>query len=249
MASTNGRGQMWTGIILILLGAIALLDRLLIFRLMGRFFELMEVWWPSFWIALGLAWLVLVRPRKKLAPLLMVLIGAILQVGELGIFWWWTWDRMWPLVLVGIGLWMLAARVRPGSFGTEGGTREFSGEALDAFVLCGALERAVTSPAFRGGEATAVCGGMALDLTRAKLAPGEQRMKLFALCGGIELRVPQEMNVVIQGTPLLGSIEDTRPAAAPSAKELTAAELAAAPVTPPRLLVDASAILGAIEIR
>ncbi len=60
---------------------------------------------------------------------------------------------------------------------------------MNTFVIWGGIERAVTSQQFRGGEATALMGGIELDLRRAQLAPGEQQLTLTAVMGGIAIRM------------------------------------------------------------
>ncbi len=245
------------GILLIVVGAGLLFNRRFLFDAINLVFRTLDDWWPMFYVLLGVAWLAIWRPRRKAIPMMLILGGIILQVSELRIFQWWTWRSMWPLILVGMGVWMLLVRMKPQgpagaadpvAFTSPDGVKEISGEAVDSFVVFGGLERALTSQSFRGGEATAMFGGIDLDLRRARLAPGDQRMKLFALCGGIELTVPREMNVVLQGAPILGSIEDSREPV--PAQEVTAADLAASPAAAPsRLVVDGFAIFGGIEVK
>ena len=60
---------------------------------------------------------------------------------------------------------------------------------------------------FRGGELTAVMGGIELDLRNASI-DGAATLNVFAVWGGIEIKVPGDWSVISQGIPILGGIED-----------------------------------------
>jgi predicted membrane protein len=51
-------------------------------------------------------------------------------------------------------------------------------------------------------------GGCELDLRHAAI-DGEAVIEIFALWGGIEIRVPEDWTVVSRVTPLLGGVDDT----------------------------------------
>jgi len=241
------QGSAWRhllpGIFLVALGVLFLLDEFYVWQF-GRF---MSTWWPSLLIAFGVICL-LNRPQRVVGPLILIAIGVIFQVERLDRFYWWSMHNLWPVILIVLGLAMLYSRMHPRTPRSTGNPGEISGEEVDAFVILGGLERAATSPNFHGGNATAILGGMDLDLTRAQLAPGENHLKVTAVFGGVEIRVPQSWQVTVQGTPLLGGIGDSRAPAAPA--PLTAAELAAAPFAPAgRLVVDGFAMFGGIEVK
>ncbi|TAK23902.1 MAG: PspC domain-containing protein [Chloroflexota bacterium] len=42
--------------------------------------------------------------RQRAVGLLLVALGAMFFVGQLGIFSWWNWSVMWPLILVAVGV-------------------------------------------------------------------------------------------------------------------------------------------------
>ena len=84
------------------------------------------------------------------------------------------------------------------------------------------LERTSRSQSFRGGDLTAVMGGVGLDLRGAKLAPEGATLDVFAMWGGIELTVPEGWRVDLTVVPLLGGFEDrTRAADTMEAQVLT----------------------------
>ena len=235
--AVGSRSRLWSGLILITLGVLFLLDRLGYIR----FGEFVETWWPVALIVFGLWCLLVGRRRRWGFSVFLIALGVLLEGERLGWFGWWSLHNLWPLLLILTGVWLLVGRLRASAPQEFAGMKEESGEIVDAFVIWGGLERAVVSKQFRGGEATALMGGIELDLRRTELAPGEQRLKLTALMGGIKVRVPENWQVTVEGTPLMGGIEDSRkPAAA-----------AAAPDTTPaggRLVVQGLALMGGIEV-
>jgi len=90
-----------------------------------------------------------------------------------------------------------------------------------------------SSQNFRGGELTAVMGGIELDLRNASI-DGSATINVFAVWGGIEIKVPGDWTVISQGVPILGGIEDrTVP---PMDRSKT-------------LFIQGYAIMGGVEIR
>jgi predicted membrane protein len=81
-----------------------------------------------------------------------------------------------------------------------------------------------------------IFGSAEIDLRNAKLAGGQATLVLSAVFGGIEVAVPREWEVVLEGSPVLGSIESRKTAASEGAKTGT-------------LHVKGSAVFGSIEIK
>jgi hypothetical protein len=117
------------------------------------------------------------------------------------------WD-MWPTLLVffgGILVWQSFSGPRLRSPGPDDNT------VVTAMAVLGSVVRGNNSPAFRGGELTAVLGACEIDLRNAAI-DGEAVVEIFALWGGIEIRVPDDWTIVSRVTPILGGVEDkTRP--------------------------------------
>jgi predicted membrane protein len=88
------------------------------------------------------------------------------------------------------------------------------------------------SQEFAGGEINAVMGAVEIDLRQAAIA-AEAVLHLSVIMGGVEIRVPREWSVSVNGTPVLGGIEDkTSPPMAPGK----------------RLVIEGSVIMGGVEI-
>lgn len=186
-------------------------------------------YWPVVLIAIGL--LGLVQGTSKVGSLIALVVGVWALAYNLGYVSLEIW-QFWPLVIVAIGL-SLVKRALVG----EKATSQESGEPLDrvnAFAIMGGVVRTSSSSAFRGGELSAIMGGCELDLTQAQLAGDEAVIDVFALWGGVEIRVPDTWGVVGRVQPIMGAFEDkTRPPR--DAKT--------------RLVVRGVAIMGGVEVK
>jgi predicted membrane protein len=111
-----------------------------------------------------------------------------------------------------------------------------AGADMDVTAIMSGQERRVTSSAFKGGRVTAVMGGAEIDLTGAALDGGKATVELTAIMGAIEITVPRDWKVVLDGTPILGSVTDARRSVADAEAKST-------------LYVKATAIMGGVEIK
>jgi len=125
------------------------------------------------------------------------------------------------------------SRRRGAIFG--GGAVEDSNSTLNAFALLGGFKRSNDAQDFRGGEATAILGGCEIDLRRASIKEGEAVLHLVAIMGGVELRVPEDWSVVMQGVPILGGFEDKTRSIGPESTK--------------RLIVRGYAVMGGVEVK
>ena len=113
---------------------------------------------------------------------------------------------LWPLLLVFVGVylvWQGVSSPRPQSADLNA--------TVSAMAILGGVARGNNSRAFKGGDLTAIMGGCELDLRQASLE-AEAVLDVFALWGGIEIRVPDDWTVVSHVVPILGGFDDkTRP--------------------------------------
>jgi hypothetical protein len=215
------------GLCLLTLGVLFLLDRTgtIDFWEYGRY-------WPVFLIALGLA--KLFQPEGRGFGLALTVFGSWLLLDTLGILRF-EWDYAWPvgIILVGLSLIWRGARGGLGWRGPHAGGD--AANRINAFAMLGGVDRKFTSQEFRGGEATAILGGCELDFRQATPAKEGAVVDTFALWGGIEIKVPEDWTVVVQGTPIFGGFSDDRKAVqANPAKQL---------------VVKGVALMGGVEVK
>ncbi len=184
-------------------------------------------YWPVVLIAIGVQKLL---ARSPWAALWLLLGGWLLgsNLGVIPIGFWDLWPGA-PIFLVGAALAWGAFRPRRAP---EAGP--VTDDAVSILAVMGGVEQTNHARAFRGGDITAVMGGCGLDLRQAAMADGEAVIEAFALMGGIEVKVPEDWQVVCRGLPVMGGIEST--AKAPKVE------------SGKRLVINGLAIMGGIEV-
>jgi predicted membrane protein len=240
--------QVVMGLLVIAMGLLFLLDNLDIID-----FHHAIAFWPMVFIVAGLVKMFDTgSPNNYLVGGFLVAIGAVMVSNRLGLFYV-SWHTLWPLMLIGIGVLVLyravdAGRRRQGRVdlrksGAPAGagwqqTGAFAGKSgaddvVDITAILGGFERSITSPAFRGGEVSAILGGCELDMRGASI-DGEAVLNVFVFMGGITIKCPPDWTVVLHGSPIIGGFE-----------EKTAHPLQ----NNKRLIVTGYVILGGLEVR
>lgn len=85
--------------------------------------------------------------------------------------------------------------------------------------------------------AVAFMGGVELDLTRARFAQGETTINAYALMGAVEIIVPEDVTVRVDGIGFMGAFEDATHKGAPT--------IPGGPV----VRITGFAMMGAVEVR
>jgi hypothetical protein len=90
--------------------------------------------------------------------------------------------------------------------------------------------------AFRGGSVFTFCGGTELDLRDAVLAPGGAVLRTHTICGGLDVRVPRDWRVVVDGKAVMGGFDDRT-----DGDDL--------PEDAPLLAISGDAVAGGVSVR
>lgn len=231
---TNGRPassrvlapQLVIGLLLLAAGVVLLLDNFGVLHA----YRVLRLW-PVGLIFIGLAMVAQAqRAAGRVGGLFWVFVGTWLLLGNLGVLRLEIWD-LWPVPMVIAGAYLIWQAVH----GPDKPADREQESTFSALAVMGGVGRKINSPDFRGGEATALLGGVKIDLQDAGITAPEAVVDVFAFWGGIEMTVPEGWTVVNRVVPVLGGADDrTRPSADLAAK---------------RLVIRGICIMGGVEIK
>ncbi len=243
----NAAPQLIFGGFVIILGFLFLMDNLgLIYA--GSFFD----YWPSVFIIIGLVRVAQADSGPgRVVGFIFALVGFLWILDNLGVFEF-SFARLWPLLLILIGLaiiWKSLARTAPSppplptSDLSPGTSQEplwspaspsADGEVVQGVAVLGAFKRVTNTQNFRGGSLTAFMGGCEVDLREASMSSSPTVIDIFAVWGGVELKVPADWVVELRGLPILGGFDDKTRHPREQSK---------------RLIIKGMVIMGGVEIK
>lgn len=168
--------------------------------------------WPVLLVALGAGLLISASTPGELTwGVVWMVIGGALVLDRLEILPVAIWD-FWPLALVAVGFLLVMRGVRPRLATTLKGDES---STVHAFAMMSGVNRKIASVAFEGGSATAIMGGVELDLRAAQMVRDQAAIDCFAMWGGVDITVPPGWTVVARVWPLMGGFEDKTTPPAP----------------------------------
>lgn len=212
--------RLWIGLVLVTIGGFGILDAT------GTLdsSETIDRWWPVAIIGLGVIGM-LVEKRVTLGASIVVAIGFLVLADQQE---WTDEDLFGPVLLIFIGLVVLSGLWRRGRTGGEPRDR--------SVVMFGGSKIKDGSEHFEHADVSAIFGGATLDLREAHI-DGEASVDALALFGGVDVLVPEGWRIALDGTPILGGVED---------KTARNAGLSADSAV---LKVHATAIFGGVDVK
>ena len=164
-----------------------------------------------------------------------IIVGSWLLLRSLDVVRVSFWQLFWPVLFVGLGAHMILKQLRQ-----SGHLVPSPATTNRLFAIMSESKRRFDGKPFDGAYMTAFMGGCVLDLRRAIVPPGETRVvEVFGIMVGHDIKVPQDWNVTLDVTPIMGDVKDKRVPA------VTPPPLAGAP---PTLLVRGSVVMGEVKV-
>lgn len=235
-----GHGHLGAGLVLLIIGAVFLLNNLGVF-----YIDDVRKYWPVLLIAAGVAHLFSSRHgiRSLVWGGLLGSIGGLLLARNLGYIHMDVWQIIWPVILIFLGLsFLFRGRARVAGcagappWGAWGPTAS-SANRLSEETMFGGVKQRVDSQEFEGGYLSSVFGGIEVDLRQANTKLDELTIEADAVFGGIELMLPDRWNVTVRGTGIFGGYENqTHPPVNPAEKR-------------PHVTITGHAVFGGVSVK
>ena len=198
----KGKNIVW-GVVIILVGVLLLLKSFGILENVNIFFK---GWWTLFIIVPAV--IGLFTERDKTGDIIALIIGVFLLLGVRDILDFALIGKLiLPIILIIIGFSIIFKDTIKNKVQDEmKGVELKDGENYTSTF---SSQNFKVTEEFKGSEMNAIFGGIDLDLRNAKFKK-DTKIKLCCIFGGIDLFIPEDVDVKIASTSLFGGVDDKR---------------------------------------
>ncbi len=204
MDAATERPRILVGAVLVLLGALFLLNNAGILR--G--FSVWDTLWGVFWLWLGTA---VVGPRgrgvgaTRLAlGVGLIVVGVVTLADGIGLIDFsagFLFSRFWPLILIVLGILILYESNRARVAGPP-----ISDDRIEHDSIFGDFKLTQPGWQLRQIQASTVIGDMKIDLARAHIPGGETLIDLRAVIGDVDILAPPDLPVALDAQCVLVTV-------------------------------------------
>jgi predicted membrane protein len=191
------------GVILVLVGLSLVMRNTGIFP---GFIDHVIFSWPMLLVAIGLV--MTLGASEKTAGVIVMAVGGFFLIPMIFRETFHAYNIFWPSIFIIIGVIFIFSKHH--GWGSVKSRGMIGDDYIDYVNIFSGGERQIVSDNFKGGKITAIFGGIELDLTKAKLAPGRSELEIACIFGGATFIVPDDWLVSIDVTPILGGFSDSR---------------------------------------
>lgn len=228
-------GVPFIGIFLIGLGLVFLFDRM---NLIPEGWRHVILSWQMLLIFIGS--INIFRNHSRFAGFILIIIGGAFLLPDIFNLPFETRQLIWPLILILIGVFIVVkTRNRKIPHGLFNPTETvIDSERIEEVAIFGGGKRVIATQNLKGGNITAIFGGLEIDLTDADLSDEGAVIELSCIFGGATLIVRPEWDVQIQVASVLGGFSDKRKVYKPTGSQNSK-----------KLIIKGAAVFGGGEIK
>ena len=211
-------GRLIAGLVIIVIGALFLVDRAGIADMGG-----LLSWWPMIIVLVGVWRLIAGKFRSLFGPLMLIAVGAILQIWTLDAFNLDFGKFLLPAILIVVGIAILAGGMRRRKRGRRNSPPSHNAapiidvdvssyaDADDATLhaVVGSQDRVISGD-FQSGSINVVMGSGTLDMRDARIVDRPATLEVSVVIGEVKIRVPADWNVRIVNSIQVGEAKDIR---------------------------------------
>jgi predicted membrane protein len=191
------------GVVLVLAGMFLVMKNTGIFP---DFIDHIIFSWQMLLVVIGLV--MTLGATEKTAGIIVMAVGGFFMIPLLFRETFHVYNMFWPAIFIIVGIIFIMSRRKGWNVAASKGM--IGDDYIDYVNVFSGGERQIVSQNFRGGKISAVFGGIELDLTKAKLAPGRNDLEIACVFGGATIIVPDNWYITIEVTPVLGGFTDSR---------------------------------------
>ncbi len=195
------------GILLVIAGFILILKKTTVLpEPLDHFIDDIIFSWQMLLIVIGV--ISLISSDNKTPGIVLIAVGGFFMIPELFTDFFRSFNFFWPALFIVIGVVLLInSRRIVKKLDYTTGTKA---DMIDYVNIFSGAERQLITNNFLGGKITSIFGGGEVDLTKSSLAPGDNVIEITCIFGGTTIVVPENWNVIITVTPILGGFTDSR---------------------------------------
>lgn len=169
-------------------------------------------WWALFIIVPSV--ISLFTEKEKINSLAFIAIGVILMLAARDVF---SWDVAWKVILatflIAMGLSLLLKNIFRGKYDAEVRAKveklKRDGKNDSQVAIFSGSDRVYNKEEFIGDDIVAVFGGASLDIRKAEIKK-DTCIKVFCLFGGVDIKVPKDVQIKSKSGFIFGGISDDR---------------------------------------
>jgi len=191
--------RIFLGYLLIIVGGLYLLSTLDLINL-----NIPHIIFSFPFILAAIGFIITINSRNKSLGILLFVIGVFFLLPRIfpGIEY--NSDIVFPVIIIAFGIYILIKRSINWNYYRDRFNKKLTKDYLEDTSVFGGGAKVIKSDNFKGGNITAIFGGSEIDLSKCKLAEGENVIDVLMIFGGATILVPIDWDVRINVTPLFG---------------------------------------------